>query len=89
MVNFNPNEIFGMAILEAMYHNCTVIAINAPGPNCIIEDQKSGFIAHSIQEISSIIKSDVKAYNARKRILESFTWEKTAQTFLSHFPNLQ
>lgn len=89
VVNFNPNEIFGMAILEAMYHNCTVIAINAPGPNCIIEDQKSGFIAHSIQEISSIIKSDVKAYNARKRILESFTWEKTAQTFLSHFPNLQ
>lgn len=89
VVNFNPNEIFGMAILEAMYHECTVIAIEAPGPKCIIENKKSGFIAHSIQEMSSIIKSGVKAQNGRQRILESFTWRKTAQTFLSHFPNLQ
>lgn len=89
VVNFNPNEIFGMAILEAMYHECTVVAIEAPGPKCIIENKKSGFIAHSIQEMVSIIKNGEKACNARERILDSFTWEKTARIFLSYFSNLQ
>ena len=38
-----------MAILEAMYHNCNVIAIKAPGPECIIENKVSGFIVNSVE----------------------------------------
>lgn len=88
VVNFNPNEIFGMAILEAMFHDCTVVAINAPGPSCIIENRKSGFIVNSIDEMASIIKSGVKVRDARKRIMDSFTWDKTAQVFLAHYKEL-
>lgn len=88
VVNFNPNEIFGMAILEAMYQDCTVIAIEAPGPKCIIENKKSGFLAQSVDEMSNIIKSGIKIQNARQRILSSFTWKGTANTFLSYFPEL-
>lgn len=89
VVNFNPNEIFGMAILEAMYHDSTVVAIEAPGPNCIIENQISGFLVSSVSEMASVINSGVKVHGARQRILKSFTWEGTAKTFLSNFSNLQ
>lgn len=88
-VNFNPDEIFGMAILEAMYHECTVIAIKAPGPNYIIKDGESGFIVETVAEMADLIRSGAKAPCARQRILESFTWENTAKKFLSHFPELQ
>ena len=87
-VNFNPGEIFGMAILEAMYHDCTVIAINAPGPNYIIENEDSGFIVKSIEEMADIIQRGMKVKNAHRRIMESFTWEKTAKKFLSYFSEL-
>ncbi len=36
-VNLNQQEIFGMAILEAMYYGCKVVAWKAPGPNLIIK----------------------------------------------------
>ncbi len=31
-INLNQQEIFGMAILEAMYYGCKVVAWKAPGP---------------------------------------------------------
>lgn len=89
VVNFNPNEIFGMAILEAMYHNCTVVAIEAPGPKCIIENEISGYLVPSVSKMAAIIKNGIQVQNARQRILEHFTWERTARTFLSHFPELK
>ena len=82
VVNFNPNEIFGMAILEAMYHNCNVIAIKAPGPECIIENKVSGFIVNSVEEMSKIIINRQKVENARQRVMTNFTWKKTASTIL-------
>lgn len=82
VVNFNPNEIFGMAILEAMYHNCNVIAIKAPGPECIIENNVSGFIVNSVEEMSKIIINRQKVENARQRVMTNFTWKKTASTIL-------
>lgn len=81
MINFNPNEIFGMAILEAMYHNVTIVARHAPGPDCIIENGRSGFLCNSVEEIAQTILSGKKVQNARKRIIEYFTWESTAKKF--------
>lgn len=88
-VNFSPNEIFGMAILEAMYHNCTVIAIDAPGPSYIIKNKESGFIVNSIIDMVNIILSGKKVQCAHQRVVESFTWDRTANKFLSYFPELQ
>ena len=84
VINFNPNEIFGMAILEAMYHNVTVVARHAPGPDCIIENGESGFLCNSVEEMAQIIHSGKKVQNARKRIIEYFTWESTAKKFLDY-----
>lgn len=82
-VNFNPNEIFGMAILEAMYQGGTVIARKAPGPEYIIENGKSGYVVDSVEKMAQIIKDGRNTGNeAHKRIIKDFIWEKTAQIFL-------
>lgn len=84
VINFNPKEIFGMSILEAMYHKTTVVARHAPGPDCIIENGKSGFLCSSIEEMAGIIRSGRKVHGARQRVLEHFTWYATADRFLKN-----
>lgn len=82
-VNFNSEEIFGMAILEAMYHEVTVVAKKAPGPNLIIEDEISGFLVNNINEMSNIIIKDCRTGdNAKSRILNEFNWGISANKFL-------
>ncbi len=79
-INLNEQEIFGMAILEAMYYGCKVIASHAPGPDYILEDGVSGYLASSHEEIKTLImQSKDVADDARKRILQSFTWGTTAE----------
>ena len=51
-VNFNPDEIYGMSILEAMAHKCLVFAIHAPGPDYLIEDGLTGFLCDSVEEMT-------------------------------------
>lgn len=84
-VNFNPDEIFGMAILEAMYHGCTVVARHAPGPDCIIEENKSGYLCDSVEEMADVIAVGKKARHSRERIIKGFLWEATARTFLGGY----
>lgn len=83
-VNLNQQEIFGMAILEAMYYSCKVVAWNAPGPNLIIESGKSGWLAKSEEEVIEKIidKTDVSV-EAHHRVLCDFTWEISARKILS------
>lgn len=84
-INFNTNEIFGMAVLEAMYHDCNVVAIKAPGPNSIIENDISGFLVDSIGEMCDVITQNVTVNNARKRIVDEFTWSKMVSIVLAQF----
>lgn len=84
-INLNTHEIFGMAILEAMYYECTVIALNAPGPAYIIENNLSGYLCENETEVVEKVLS----YNSRqmgniakKRVLDCFTWDKSAQMLL-------
>lgn len=76
-VNLNRQEIFGMAILEAMYYGCKVIAWKAPGPNLIIENKVSGYLVENNQEvITTILKSNSVDNESHKRILSNFIWNK-------------
>lgn len=84
-VNLNAHEIFGMAILEAMYYECTVIALNAPGPAYIIENNVSGYLCENEAEVvEKVIScgSDQMGNVAKKRVLDCFTWDKSAQILL-------
>lgn len=83
-VNLNQQEIFGMAILEAMYYGCKVVAWKAPGPSFIIEDGISGCLADSDEGIlTAITEKSIMPEASQRRILDNFTWDKTAQKLLS------
>ena len=84
-INLNIHEIFGMAILEAMYHGCLVAARQAPGPNEIIEDRISGYLCTSDQEMATIIQTaqenDMRQ-RAIERVLSCYTWEQNTEQLL-------
>lgn len=78
-VNLNEQEIFGMAILEAMYYNCRVIAWKAPGPSFIIENGVSGWLVESKEEIVEKVEKPLRdAQGPHDRIIDRFTWDYTA-----------
>ena len=78
-VNLNQREIFGMAILEAMYYGCKVVAWKAPGPNLIIENGRSGWLVETNDEtIERIMDSVDVGEEAHHRVLSEFIWERSA-----------
>lgn len=79
-VNLNRQEIFGMAILEAMYYGCKVVAQHAPGPDCLIEDGLSGWLVNTDAEaVERILRGKASPRRARRRVEEEFTWTATAE----------
>ena len=79
-VNLNTHEIFGMAILEAMYYENVVIALRAPGPELIIDDEKTGYLCDTQEELINRVKTVDKktiGLNAKKKVEQSFIWEET------------
>lgn len=86
VVNFNENEIFGMSILEAMYHGCTVVARFAPGPNSTIINEVSGFLVNSIKEMAEVINSDRQIGGiAKEHVIKNFTWDTMAEMVLDYY----
>ena len=87
-VNFNPDEIYGMSILEAMAHKCLVFAINAPGPDFLIKNGETGFLCESVgimvklicENKSDIIIETIKS-SARGFIVNELTWDKLVYSF--------
>ena len=91
MVNLNRVEIFGMAILEAMYYGCPVVARRAPGPEYILTDGKDGFLCDDSEQIIANVEhlcGDIGFHGkiaraAKERIAESFVWQATAQAMMN------
>lgn len=79
-VNLNQQEIFGMAILEAMYYGCKVVAWKAPGPKLIVEDGVSGYLVDYNQAVvDRVLEAQYCSENGKQRVLEKFTWDNMAQ----------
>lgn len=78
-INLNPVEIFGMALLEAMYYECKVIAWKAPGPSYIVENGESGWLVESNEDaVKKIMDNKELGLKAHQRVISDFTWDKTA-----------
>lgn len=80
-LNLNTHEIFGMAILEAMYYENVVVALRAPGPELIIENGISGHICDSEDELmEKALAADKGAIGmaAHQYVVERFLWESSA-----------
>lgn len=87
-VNLNQQEIFGMAILEAMYYECKVVAWKAPGPNFIIGDGNCGCLCGSNEEIIAAVQnSQIDTAAAHKKIIDKFTWESTSKLIVNVISN--
>ncbi len=89
-INLNLEEIFGMAILEAMFYGCPVIALSAPGPNYIIKDKEHGILVNKINAnkfaFNIINSKDTLSkirMNSRLYIKENFSWAKCANNILN------
>ncbi len=81
-VNLNQQEIFGMAILEAMYYGCKVVACKAPGPDYIINNGENGCIAITDDEIvDAVVNTHIDPQKSKQRILSAFTWANAAKVF--------
>jgi 1,2-diacylglycerol 3-alpha-glucosyltransferase len=91
MVNLNTEEIFGMAILEAMYYGCPVIARRAPGPEYIIEDGTDGILCADDEAVAAAVEApvlpDAISQNARQKIRENFLWDSTASVIIKCIEN--
>lgn len=86
LVNLNKTEIWGMVLLEAMYYKVGVIAADAPGPRCIIQNGKSGFLAKSDEDFIEYMK--IKPFprniisNAFDRVTTEFNWKNSAKILI-------
>lgn len=81
-INLNTHEIFGMAILEAMYYENAVIALRAPGPELIIENGVSGQLCDSEDELlQKALETDKQIIGAAAHchVMEHFLWERPAK----------
>lgn len=81
-INLNTHEIFGMAILEAMYYENAVIALKAPGPELIIENGVSGYICEDEDKLTQkALDVDKRAIGkaAHLHVEERFLWENSAK----------
>ncbi len=84
-VNLNTHEIFGMAILEAMYYENVVVALRAPGPELIIANEKSGYLCSSEDNLINIVTGLEKKLigkQAKQRVCSKFLWEESAKDML-------
>ena len=73
-VNFNPDEIYGMSILEAMAHKCLVLAINAPGPDFLIKDGETGYLCESVEAMTQRIRKIVQKSEAGQQTNSETDW---------------
>lgn len=77
-VNLWNEEVFGMAILEAIYYRTPAFLISAPGPRVIAQDMKNTFICQNIEEIANKINDyqyDCEGIEKdREQLLKRFSW---------------
>lgn len=88
LVNFNDREIFGMAMLEAMYQGCPVAARRAAGPAAIVAEGETGYLCDDPAQMPPLVtkaaaQHDAMGAAARRRVLEHFSWDHAARAFLA------
>lgn len=86
-INLCRTEIFGMAILEAMYYEVSVAALTAPGPSVTLVDMPGHKLCSSYAEVKNWL---LEAYPSRealhesaRRVVQRYNWEPCADAFLS------
>lgn len=95
LINMNDREIYGMSILEAMYQKCPVVAVEAPGPKFIIDNEKTGYIINgfNLEEWRVIIEKAIEnrkyiGNNANKKIIGELNSDTISKKYISLYEEL-
>ncbi len=82
-INISVNEIFGMAIMEAVYYCTSVAARNALGPSITLKNMEGHRLCSTDQEIEEWVLSEYppreQLQKSAGRIESDFTWRSTAE----------
>lgn len=85
-LNMNREEIFGMAIMEAVYYCCSVVAANALGPSITLAGMEGHCLCDSDEEMVQRLLAPYPDRNvleeSSSRLLSKFTWDRCAEAFL-------
>ena len=85
-LNMNQGEIFGMAVMEAVYYGVSVAAADAPGPRITLKGMKGHKICASDKEMEDWVlepyPSEKDLKESAEKMAESFTWDTCANAFL-------
>ena len=86
-VNLCRTEIFGMAILEAMYYEVSVAALTAPGPSVTLYDMPGHKLCSSCEEVKNWLLAEYPSreqlHESAARTVQRYNWKPCADTFLS------
>ena len=85
-INMSRMEIFGMAIMEAVYYQTPVVARRAIGPSVTLRGMEGHFLCDSDEEIKSRILApypprELLAQSAEKAVT-AYSWDRCAREFL-------
>ena len=85
-LNMNKGEIFGMAIMEAVYYKTSVAAIRALGPSVTLKDMKGHKLCENDDEMAEWITgpypSEKGLQESSEKMAATFTWDRCADAFL-------
>ena len=85
-VNMSEVEIFGMAIMEAVYYHCSVAARRAIGPSLTLKDMRGHCLCDTDADIEAWLTSDYPSEEAltesADRVVEDFSWKPCARAFI-------
>jgi glycosyltransferase involved in cell wall biosynthesis len=84
-LGMNTGEIFGMAIMEAVYYETSVASRNGQGPSLILKNMKGHKLCENDAEIKQWIcglyPSKEELVASSHKVIEEFSWKKCAETF--------
>lgn len=80
-VNLWDREVFGMAVVEAIYYMTPTFLIRAPGPEVISEGMENSYLCDTVDEIAEAICEHVSydadsLYHDKERLINKLSWDK-------------
>ncbi len=84
-VNMNRSEIFGMAVMEAVYYETSVAAIKAPGPSITLAGMGGHCLCRNDQEVEQWLTGSYPPKEvleeSAKKVEKQFSWNRCADIF--------
>ena len=86
-LNLNRGEIFGMAVMEAVFYCTSVAASDALGPRTTLANMKGHKLCYTDAEIETWLTSSYPSADdlveSSAKMIRNFSWNRCAETFLA------